>query len=58
MCAAHNNDLLAAGALDLRTAFISRPTEYGSVQKTDLEPEHNFDYAAKSIINLADQLGC
>ena len=29
MCAAHNNDLVAARDQGLKTAFIARPTEYG-----------------------------
>lgn len=35
MSAAHNNDLHAARACGLRTAFIHRRTEYGLQQQTD-----------------------
>ena len=58
LVAAHNGDLLAAGALGFRTAFVARPSEYGPEQKTDLKAEHEFDIVAKSFIDLADQLDC
>lgn len=58
MCAAHNADLLAAGAQGLKTAFIARPTEYGPNQKHDFEAEHDFDYISENMLDLADKLGC
>jgi len=58
LVAAHNGDLLAAGALGYRTAFVGRPTEYGPGQRADLEAEHPFDVVAESFIDLADKLGC
>ncbi|MBT5913712.1 haloacid dehalogenase type II [Rhodospirillaceae bacterium] len=58
MCAAHNADLVAAGAQGLKTAFIARPTEYGPNQKHDFEAEHDFDYISENILDLADKLGC
>lgn len=58
MVAAHNGDLVAAGALGFRTAFVSRPTEYGPNQHTDLQAEHEFDIVSESFIDLANQLGC
>ena len=58
LVAAHNDDLLAAGALGFRTAFVSRPTEYGPHQDRDFEAEHDFDYVARDMLDLADQLGC
>ena len=58
LVAAHNADLTAAAALGLRTAFIHRPTEYGPGQRTDLAPEHEFDLAARDMLDLADQMGC
>ena len=58
MVAAHNGDLVAAAALDFRTAFVPRPTEHGPDQRTDLEAEHDFDIIAESFIDLAKQLGC
>ena len=36
MVAAHNDDLAAARACGLQTAFVLRPTEHGSGQETDL----------------------
>jgi hypothetical protein len=38
MVAAHNGDLVAAGACGLRTAFVPRPTEHGPGQTSDLRP--------------------
>ncbi len=58
MVAAHNGDLVAAGELGFRTAFVRRPTEYGPGQQTDLEAEHDFDIVGESFIDLAEQLGC
>jgi 2-haloacid dehalogenase len=58
MVAAHNGDLIAAGALGLRTAFVVRPTEYGPGQTRDLGPERPFDVVASSFLELADRLGC
>ena len=58
MVAAHNNDLVAAASHGFRTAFISRSTEHGPNQTTDFKPEHDFDFAADSMENLATQLGC
>jgi 2-haloacid dehalogenase len=58
MCAAHNSDLLAAGACGLRTAFIARPHEYGPNQDRDFKAEHAFDYISENMLDLADQLGC
>lgn len=56
MVAAHNDDLKAASALGFRTAFIARPTEYGPGQKKDMEPTGDWDYATKSLLELADAL--
>jgi 2-haloacid dehalogenase len=58
MVAAHNSDLVAAGALGFRSAFVARPTEYGPDQTTDLRAEHDFDVVAGSFLDLADKLGC
>jgi 2-haloacid dehalogenase len=58
MVAAHNGDLVAASALGFRTAFVSRPTEHGLDQQTDLRAEHAFDVVSESFIDLAKQLGC
>jgi len=58
LVAAHNGDLLAAGALGFRTAFVGRPTEYGPDQQADLQAEHPFDIVSESFADLADKLGC
>ena len=57
MCAAHNDDLLAARKLGLKTAFWPRPTEHGPEQKTNLAAMHDFDIVAKDIRDLATQMG-
>jgi 2-haloacid dehalogenase len=57
MVAAHNNDLIAAASLGLRTAFVARPTEYGPRQTTDLKAERDFDVIARDFVDLAGQLG-
>mgnify|MGYP000004222435 FL=1 len=58
MCAAHNNDLVAARDQGLKTAFIARPTEYGKDQFLDIKAEHEFDFITTDMNDLADQLGC
>jgi 2-haloacid dehalogenase len=47
MVAAHNDDLAAAAACGLRTAFVPRPTE-------DTEPDGNWDVVAADFLALAD----
>lgn len=56
MVAAHNTDLAAAAACGFRTAFVTRPTEHGSNQSTDLEPTDDWDIVAKNFLDLAQQL--
>jgi 2-haloacid dehalogenase len=58
LVAAHNNDLAAAAAVGLRTAFIPRPTEYGPSQTTDLKAERDWDIVAENLIDVAVKLGC
>ena len=58
MVAAHNNDLVHAASHGFRTAFIHRSTEYGPDQSTDLEPTEDFDWIARGLDDLAEQLGC
>ena len=53
-----HDDLVAASRQGFRTAFVVRPAEYGPGQAKNLKAEHDFDYAAESFIDLADQLGC
>jgi 2-haloacid dehalogenase len=58
MVAAHNNDLKAAKAQGLNTAFVARPTEHGPGQTTDLAADPAcVDLPAKDFIELAAKLG-
>jgi 2-haloacid dehalogenase len=57
LTAAHNNDLKAAQALGLRTAFVARPTEYGPYQTKDLRAEGPWDLAVADLVELAARLG-
>jgi 2-haloacid dehalogenase len=58
LVAAHNDDLAAARACGLRTAFVHRPSEHGPRQATDLAPAERWDLVAADLIDLATQLGC
>jgi 2-haloacid dehalogenase len=58
MVAAHNNDLEKAAGCGLRTAFVSRPTEHGPGQTTDLAPKSGHDVDARDFLDLAAKLGC
>jgi 2-haloacid dehalogenase len=58
MVAAHNGDLIAAGDLGFRTAFVFRRNERGPNQTSDLRPERDFDIVAEDFSDLAAQLGC
>lgn len=53
MVAAHNNDLDAARAAGLRTAFVPRLTEHGPNQTTDLAPSDTWDIVADDFETLA-----
>lgn len=57
MCAAHIGDLNAARSFGLRTAFISRPKEYGPTRQADKAAPGQFDIVAKDILDIASQLG-
>jgi 2-haloacid dehalogenase len=57
MVAAHNDDLVAAAACGLRTAFVPRPTEHGPGQTSDLRPHHDVEVVASDFIDLAHRLG-
>jgi len=58
MVAAHQDDLAGARAAGLKTAYIERPFEFGATQIKDVSPNPANTYHAKSIIDLAVQLGC
>ena len=57
MVAAHQNDLLAAGAEGLKTAFVPRPMEFGPDRKPDPTPDPSFDIVAADFRDLASQMG-
>jgi 2-haloacid dehalogenase len=57
MVAAHNGDLIAARQLNVKTAFVARPIEYGPGQTSDLAPEQDYDVTARDLIHLAASLG-
>ena len=50
LVAAHNIDLAAARTCGLKTAFVQRSTE-------DAKPTGNWDFVARDLNDLADQLG-
>ncbi len=53
MVAAHNDDLVAAAACGLQTAFVPRPREHGPGQTTDLAPLGDYDLVAADLLDLA-----
>ncbi len=57
MVAAHNQDLGAAAAVGLQTGFISRPTEFGPGQTTDLSPAGVWTVTAANAVDLAGRFG-
>ena len=56
MVAAHKDDLHAARACGLKTAFVPRPREYGPTVKVDTSREPAFDLHARDFNDLARQL--
>jgi 2-haloacid dehalogenase len=57
MVAAHLGDLRAAKDVGLRTAFVTRPLEYGPDRKPDLKPDASVDVSATDFNDLATRLG-
>lgn len=55
MVAAHRGDIVAAKKVGLKTAFVSRPMEYGSARSADTAPPES-DVVAADFIELADKL--
>ncbi|MGU9957182.1 MAG: HAD family hydrolase [Arenicellales bacterium WSBS_2016_MAG_OTU3] len=51
----HNDDLTAAAANGLKTAFVARPTEHGPNQNKDLQADGEYDFVANDFIDLATQ---
>lgn len=57
MVAAHNHDLEGARAVGFRTAFITRPLEWGPGGDADTSRDDEFDIIAQDFHDLAVQLG-
>lgn len=53
MVAAHNDDLAAAAATGMRTAFVVRPREHGPRQDRDLRPERAWDFICRDFMELS-----
>jgi len=58
LVAAHHEDLAAARACGLATAYIERPLEFGARKPKDVTSRPGNDYHATSIEDLARILGC
>lgn len=58
MVASHKYDIRAAAALGFKTAFVTRPLEFGAGGTVDTTYEDAFDINATDFMDLADQLGC
>ena len=57
MVAAHLGDLRAAKTVGLRTAFVTRPLEYGPDRTPDLKADFPVDISATDFNDVASQLG-
>ncbi len=58
LAATHHDDLAAARSCGLQTAYIERPLELGPTQPKDVSPQPGNTLHAKSIVHLAEMLGC
>jgi 2-haloacid dehalogenase len=58
MVAAHQEDLVSARSYGLKTAYIERPFEFGPAQPKDVSRNPDNTLHAKSIVDLANLLGC
>jgi 2-haloacid dehalogenase len=56
LVAAHQDDLVAAQACGLQTAYIERPLEFGAKRPKDVSPDAANTYHATDFLSLADQL--
>ena len=57
MVATHDNDLAAAAACGLATAYVHRRHELGPSERKP-GPSGSYDFVAEDFNDLADQLGC
>jgi len=58
LVAAHQDDLAAARACGLRTAYIERVAEFGPHHPKDVSPCTDNTLHARDFLDLADQLSC
>lgn len=58
LVAAHQDDLAAARACGLQTAYIERPLEFGAANVKDVSPDPANNWHARDLLHLAEQLGC
>ena len=58
MVAAHPFDLRAARAVGMRTAYVSRPLEFGPSRIPEQPAHGEFDLHAADFLDLAEQLEC
>ncbi len=58
LVAAHQDDLDAARACGLGTAYIERPLEFGAKHVKDVSPDAANTWHARDLLQLAEQLGC
>jgi 2-haloacid dehalogenase len=58
LVAAHQDDLAAARACGLQSAYIERPHEFGAKRPKDVSPDPANTWHASNLLALADQLGC
>lgn len=56
MVACHNNDLVAARACGLKTAFFARPHEHGEQPNADAAASSDWDFVAEDALDLAEKL--
>lgn len=57
LVAAHHDDLAAARACGLQTAYIERPDEWGPQHRKNTEPRAGNDLHCKHLMDLVEQLG-
>ncbi len=58
LVAAHHDDLAAARACGLRTAYVERPDEFGRDQPKDVSARPDNDLHSRDLLALADHLSC
>jgi len=58
LVATHHDDLEAARACGLQTAYIERPLEFGARNPKDVSPRAVNGFHARDLHDLAQQLGC